>query len=195
MHGLLGVVAAAQLADQRLGFYGVDAPQLRANAPFVAVAKEELAKIAREDPPSCDTVGLLRSIGKMARDQLGRELAPVPTSAESGETALDQWEKKFWGIDNCTAAEHVLLHWRLPPDAVVSIRHHYHPEKRHNPIIPLLNLAAGAAEHRCFGLPGEEGFWKFTPENFAKAGVNERPFQPACERAQRHFHRLHSVVT
>ena len=91
-------------------------------------------------------------------------------------------------------AEKILLQWRLPSDAVISICHHYHPEKRHSPIIHLLNLAAGAAEHRLFGLPGEEAFWKFSPENFAKAGLSERRFQEACERAQRAFTRLHSVV-
>ena len=195
VHRLVGVVAAAHLADQRLNFYGIEGPKLRANALFVAVVMEELAHIANEDPPSCYTVGLLRSIGKMALDQLAEENPPVASFAESGDKALDEWEQKCWGVDNCRVAEHILLHWRLPQDAVVSIRHHYHPEKRHNPIIHLLNLAAGAAEHRCFGLPGEEGLWKFTAENFAKAGLNERQFQQACERAQRAFNRLHSVVT
>ena len=32
------------------------------------------------------------------------------------------------------------------------------------------------------------------PENFAKAGLSERTFQHASERAQRTFQRLHSVV-
>ena len=194
VHRLVGVVAAAHLADLQLGAYGVDGPRLRANALFVAVVMEELARIANEDPPSCYTVGLLRSIGKMALDQLAAKHAPVTPFAASGETALDEWEEKCWGIDNCTVAEHILLHWRLPSDAVISIRRHYHPEGRHNPIIHLLNLAAGAAEHRCFGLPGEEVFWKFTSENFAKAGLDEREFQKAAERAQRSFNRLHSVV-
>ncbi len=194
VHRLVGVVAAAHLADMRLNLYGVAGGKLRANALFVAVVMEELAKIANEDPPSCYTVGLLRSIGKMALEKLADESTPPAAFAVSGKTALDEWEQQCWGIDNCQVAEHVLLHWRLPQDAVVSIRHHYHPEKRHNPIIHLLNLAAGAAEHRCFGLPGEEVFWKFTPENFAKAGLNERQFQQACERAQRAFIRLHSVV-
>jgi hypothetical protein len=57
-----------------------------------------------------------------------------------------------------------------------------------------LNLAAGAAEHRCLGLPGEENFWQFLPENFAKAGFSQRDFQSASERAQRVYQRLHSVV-
>jgi len=194
VHRLVGVVAATQLADQQLKLYGFDGGKLRANALFTAVVMEQLAGAADEDPPACYTVGLLRSIGKMALDRLAREDLSVQAFTASGEVALDEWEQKTWGIDNCRVAEHILLHWRLPADAVISIRHHYHPEKRHNPIIHLLNLAAGAAEHRLFGLPGEEAFWKFTPENFAKAGLTERKFQEVCERAQRTFNRLHSVV-
>lgn len=194
VHRLVGVVAATQLADQQLKLYGFDGGKLRANALFTAVVMEQLAEIAGEDPRACYTVGLLRSIGKMALDRLAREDLSLQAFAASGEQALDEWELKNWGTDNCRVAEHILLHWRLPADAVISIRHHYHPEKRHNPIIHLLNLAAGASEHRCFGLPGEEGFWKFTPENFAKAGLSPRQFQEASERAQRAFHRLHSVV-
>jgi HD-like signal output (HDOD) protein len=194
VHRLVGVVAANHLADQTLKAYGFDGARLRANALFVAVVMEELAHVAAEDAPTCYTVGLLRSIGKMALEQLAKEAAPITSFVASGESALDEWETKNWGADNCHVAETILLHWRLPADTVISIRHHYHPEKRHNPIIHLLNLAAGAAEHRCFGLPGEEGFWKFTPENFTKAGVSERQFQQACERAQRTYQRLHSVV-
>jgi HD-like signal output (HDOD) protein len=194
VHRLVGVVAATQLADQQLKLYGFDGGKLRANALFTAVVMEQLAAVADEDPPACYTVGLLRSIGKMALDRLAREDLSVQGFAASGEPALDEWEQKTWGTDNCRVAEHILLHWRLPADTVVSIRHHYHPEKRHNPIIHLLNLAAGAAEHRLFGLPGEEGYWKFTPENFAKAGLTERKFQEVCEHAQRSFNRLHSVV-
>ncbi len=194
VHRLVGVAAAAHLADQPLKAYGFEGARLRANALFVAVVMEELAHVAAEDPASCYTVGLLRSVGKMALGLLAKDAPPEPSFSASGESVLDVWETKNWGTDNCHVAEKILLHWRLPADAVISIRHHYHPEKRHNPIIHLLSLAAGAAEHRCFGLPGEEVFWKFTPENFAKAGVNERQFQQACERAQRTYQRLHSVV-
>jgi hypothetical protein len=78
----------------------------------------------------------------------------------------------------------------MPAETVMAIRHHYLPGKRHNPMIHLLNLAAGAAEHRSYALAGEEGYWKFEPENFAKAGVDPREFQGAAEAADRSFHRL-----
>jgi len=189
VHRLIGVVAAAHLADLPLKHYGLDGDRLHKNSLFVAVIMEELAEATGEDPRSCYTVGLLRSIGKMALDRLAEE-APATAFALSGETELDVWEQKNWGTTNCEVAEQILLHWRLPQDAVVSIRHHYHPERRHNPIIHLLNLAAGSAQDRLYGLPGEEGFWQPSTENFAKAGISERHFQMASERAQRTFQRL-----
>jgi HD-like signal output (HDOD) protein len=194
VHRLVGAVAAVQLADQRLELYGLEGGRLRENALFVAVIMEELAELAGEEPRGCYTVGLLRSIGKMALERLvSADLSPPPF-ATSGETELDEWEQKWWGITNCQVGERILQHWRLPHETVIAIRDHYHPEHRHNPIIHLLNLAAGSAEHRCYGLPGEERFWKFTPENFTKAGIDDHQFQAATERAQRTFQRLHTAV-
>ena len=184
-------MAASQLADQPLKLYGIDGVRLRENALFCAVIMEELADLAGEEPRSSYTVGLLRTIGMMELDGLAADDPAVTPFALSGETELDVWEKKTWSITNNEVAEQILLHWRLPHETVEAISHHYHPEHRHNPVIHLLSLAAGSAEHRCYGLPGEEGYWKFTPENFAKAGVDARRFQTATERAQRTFQRLH----
>lgn len=193
VHRLVGAVAATQLGDQRLEHYGVDGPRLLENALFVAVIMEELAEECGEEPRSCYTVGLLRSIGKMALELLAKGGAGASPFATSGETELDVWEKKTWGVNNCEVAEKILVHWRLPHETVIAIKHHYHPAGKHNPVIHMLTLAAGSAEDRCCGLPGEETLLKITPENFAKAGLNERTFQKASERAQRTFQRLHAA--
>lgn len=189
VHRLIGVVAASTLAGESLQLYGIEGDRLQKNSLLTAVLMEELAVEAGEDPAGCYTVGLLRSIGKMALNRLADPAAGVAFAA-SGETELDVWEHKQWGLTNCEAAEKILLHWRLPSDTVISIRHHYRPDHRHNPIIHLLNLAAGAAEDRLLGLPGEAPFWQHTRENFAKAGIDEKRFLVASERAQRTFRRL-----
>ena len=194
VHRLVGAVAATQLADQRLDLYGVDGARMRENALFVAVTMEELAEECGEEARNCYTVGLLRSIGKMALDLLARRDPAVQPFATSGETELDVWEKKTWGMSNCDVAEKVLTHWRLPHETVIAIKYHYHPAGKHNPVIHLLALAAASAEDRCCGLPGEEPLLKITPENFTKAGLDERTFFKAGERAQRTYQRLHAAV-
>lgn len=194
MHRLVGAVAAAQLADQQLKLYGIAGETLRANSLFVAVIMEALAEETGEEPRGAYTVGLLRSIGKMALDRAARGSDDYPAFGANGETAYDEWEKQHWGMDNCAAAEVILKHWRLPHETVIAVQHHYHPAGRHNPIIHLLYLAANSAHDRLFGLPGESGYWQPKPENFVKAGISERDFLVTCERAQRTFQRLHSAL-
>jgi HD-like signal output (HDOD) protein len=194
VHRLVGAVATTQLAEQKMRLYPVDGTQLRLNTLFVAVVMEELAKWSGERPHTCYTVGLLRPIGMMALERLAGPEAAIPTYLESGETELDAWERKHWGVTNVEAAERILLHWRLPRETVTAIRHHYHPAGRHNPIIHLLALAAGAAADRFHGIPGEESFWKADAENFAKAGLHPNDFQVACGKAQRKYERLTIAV-
>ncbi len=195
VHRLVGVVAAAQLAEQRLRLYPFNATHLRQNTLFVAVLMEELAKPAGERPRSCYTVGLLRTIGMMALERIAAKQADIPPFRDSGETGLVTWEKRHWGLSNVEAAERILLHWRLPHETVLAIRHHYEPAGKHNPIIHLLRLAATAASDRFGGLPGEEGYWQITLENFTKAGITDRDFHVACERAQKKFEQLKSAVS
>lgn len=194
VHRLVGVVANAQLAEQRLRLYPFNAAHLRQNTLFVALLMEEMAKPAGERPRSCYTVGLLRTIGMMALERLASSDTHIPPFRDSGEAALDGWEQKHWGITNVEAAEKILLHWRLPHETVTAIRHHCRPEGKHNPIIHLLRLAASAASDRFGGLPGEETYWRITPENFTKAGITERDFQIASEQAQRKFEQLKAAV-
>jgi HD-like signal output (HDOD) protein len=194
VHRLVGVVAANQLADQKMRLYPIDGAKLRLNTLFVAVLMEELAKACGEHPRNCYTVGLLRTIGMMALERLAPPGSEIPPFASSGEKALDVWEQKHWDTTNVEAAERVLLHWRLPHETVSAIRYHYHPAGRHNPVIHLLKLAAAAAADRYYGIPGEQDYWVLTPENFAKAGLDLRGFQLACERAQRKYEQLKIAV-
>jgi HD-like signal output (HDOD) protein len=193
VHRLVGAVASRQLADQPLSLHGITGARLRENALFVAVVMEELAEATGEDPRSCYTVGLLRSIGKMALDRTAR--GDIPPFAGSGEPHLAAWEVKHWGMHNCRVAQLILEHWRMPLETVISIQHHYEPTGLHNPVIHLLKLAAVAAQDRYFSLPGEQHYFELLPENFTRAGVTERQYHAACERAQRTFERLHSAVT
>jgi HD-like signal output (HDOD) protein len=190
VHRLVGVVAAQQFSEYRMRFYPVDGKRLRKNALFVALTMEELAKPAKENERSCYTVGLLRTVGMMALEVMASPDARMPTFAQSGHTELCEWERQSWGTTNCEVAEKILIHWRLPHETVAAIRYHYDPAHRHNPIIHLLKLAAGAAEDRFFGVPGESAY--FTPDanNFVKAGLEPLEFQRACERAQVKFERL-----
>lgn len=194
VHRLVGVVATKQMAEQMIVLYPIDVSKLRLHTLFVAVLMEEFAKWAGERRHRCYTVGLLRTIGMMAMERLAPSLAGIPTFLESGETELDAWEKKYWGITNPEVAEKILLHWGLPHETATAIRYHCRPGNRFNPIIHLLTIAAAAATDRYYGIPGEESYWKLTTENFDRAGLKMAEYNTACEKAQRKFAQLKIAV-
>jgi HD-like signal output (HDOD) protein len=194
-HRLVGAVAAAQLSEQKISLYPIDATGLRLNALFVAVLMEELAKWSEERPHSCYTVGLLRTIGMMALERMPSPAGvPLTPFAESGESRLDSWELKNWGMTSCQAAEMILLHWKLPRETVQAIRYHTQPEGRQNPIIHLLALAAGAAANSKYGIRGEEQYWPLPMSIFDQAGMSVTDYPRACEKAQRKFEQLRKVI-
>jgi len=193
VHRLIGALASAQLSERPLQLHGVDGARLRKVSLFTALLMEELAVPAGESRRRCYTVGLLRSVGIMALEIVGRHGRIPPFNPGSGQP-LDEWEKCHWGMDNCEAAEIILHEWRLPHETVIAVRHHYRPAGYHNPIIHLLALAAGSASDRYQGIAGEEGYWKPTDENFRKAGIQLREFQQASERAQKTFQRLEAAL-
>lgn len=195
VHRLVGLVASAQLSELQVRLYPFNAAHLRQNSLFVALLMEELAKFAHERPRTSYTVGLLRNIGMMALERLTPPDAGLTPFLNSGETSIEDWERKNWGLTNPEAAEKILLHWRLPRETVSAIRHHYHPEGKHNPLTHLLKIAATAAADRFEEIPGEAGLWHISVENLRKAGIDERDFEFGCERAQRKFEHLRSMVS
>ncbi len=193
VHRLVGALASVQLAEQKLVLHGIDAARLRRISLFAAVLMEELAVPAGESRRACYTVGLLRSIGMMARELTPRGSPVEPFNPAAGQP-IDEWEKAHWGMDNCEAAQIILKEWRLPHETVIAIRHHYRPGNLHNPIIHLLALAAASAADRFEGIAGEESYWQPTADNFRKAGLEMRDYQIASERAQRTFQRLEAAL-
>lgn len=194
VHRLVGVLAATQLAEKPLEHYGLAGDRVRRVSLFTAVLMEELCKFAGESQRRCYTVGLLRSVGIMALQILARKHGHIPPYQPGIGQPLDEWERIHWGMDNTEAAEVILRDWRLPHETVSAVRHHYKPEGKHSPIIHLLSLACSAAYDRFEGIPGEEDYWKTTPENFRKAGIELRDLQIAGEKAQRIFQRLEAAM-
>ncbi len=194
IHRLVGALASSRMAEFRLDLHGVNANRLRRIALFTAVLMEELAGPAGESRRRCYTIGLLRSVGILALEIIGRGNPHIPPFNPGTGQPLDEWEKCHWGIDNCEAAEVILKEWRLPHETVLAVRHHYRPGNLHNPLIHLLALAASAASDRFEGIDGEESYWQPAAENFRKAGLDVRAYHLACERAQQTFQRLEAAL-
>ncbi len=194
VYRLVGAVAATQVTDEPLGFYGIEAHRFRANALFVALVMEELADDALHDPRAAYTVGLLRSIGKVALDRHARSVGQIAPYASETQP-IGEWERSIWGCTNADIAAKIMAAWRFPEETANAVGQHYAPGPDSLALSHLLNLCAGAADLRGFGFRGEESYWQFTPDNFARAGVDEGKLVWAAERAYRTLIRICDALT
>lgn len=192
VHRLVGFALLSQFSDGGLPNYAISSKQLRENSLFTALLMEELAIGAGEDPRYCYTVGLLRSIGKVALDKLadeaGLEIGEVPERIE--ETGIAEWERSVFGLTNTETAVMILKAWRFPNEITVAIGDHYAPEGHHMPLTHLLHLAAGMAQLLGHGLPGESGYWHDSEEVYRKAGLDPVAANQIIDHALNSFDRL-----
>lgn len=173
LYRLTGFAAAVQIVQQRLDFYGVTGAQFRENALLTALIMEQLAVFADVDRAAAYTVGLLRSIGKIALDRWVQAQGAAFAGGRydgAGIAVLSDWETATVGLNNCEAAAIIMAEWLFPAPTIEAIRDHYRPAEA-SQMANLLNIAAGAAERGGHGLPGEGSCWNTSPEQFAAGGV------------------------
>jgi HD-like signal output (HDOD) protein len=159
VYRLAGFAAAAQIVDRRLSLYGVSAAQFRENALLTALIMEQLARRAGLDQATAYTVGLLRSVGKIALDRWVEPSGADRDYESHGHGPLADWETANLGMNNCEAADIIMKDWLFPEVCIEAIREHYLPPET-LPMANLLNLAAGASERSGHGWPGERFYWE-----------------------------------
>jgi HD-like signal output (HDOD) protein len=196
IYRIAGFAAVAQMTNQSLPGYGISGARLRENALLTALILEAAAPSAAINPSDAYTVGLLRSIGKIALEGFIRDaLHRRNFDPKSGDT-IESWEKTMAGFTSCEAGAFVLNEWRFPHEIASAIGCHYLPEVQvpDSRIAALLNLAAGMAEELGFGLTGEESFWVQTPERWTAAGIDDDQLESAVAAAMKQFIRLRASV-
>lgn len=190
VYRLVGIAVLNQVGGDGLFCYGISGKKFYENSLFTALLMEELAPGAHEDPRYCYTIGLLRSIGKIALDRLARETeTPVFARMAEGDGILD-WERSAFGMTNIEAGSAILRAWRFPHEITLAVEGHYNPLGKHMPLTHLLNLAAGTAEFLGRGLEGETGYWIETEEIYRKAGIDHKRADHIIDHALRSFERL-----
>jgi HD-like signal output (HDOD) protein len=194
VYRITGFAVVAQLADQHLPLYGMSGVQLRENALLTALIMEAAAPGAGLDAREAYTAGLLRSTGKIALDRLFKGRRIVFAGGAGGED-LAAWETAHLGITNAEASALILADWRFPADTVEAIRDHYLEQPSSFALTRLLNLAAGAAELRGQGLPGEAKYWAENSESYTAAGIGPDAFERSLESAMRLFNAARAAVS
>jgi HD-like signal output (HDOD) protein len=190
VYRLVGVAVLNQVSDGGLPCYDISAKKFYENSLFTALLMEELATGAREDPRYCYTIGLMRSIGKIALDRLAREVGDTNFSKIDHGDSLLEWERSAFGMTSVEAGAVILRSWRFPEEIVLAVEGHCAPTSKHLPLTHLLNLAAGTAELLGRGLDGETGYWVDSDEVYRKAGIDQKRANSIIDRALRSFERL-----
>ena len=183
---LVGALSMQQLSEAGLPAYGVGPQRFRENALLVALLMEELAPAAKLDSAASYTLGLFRTLGKLALNRFGDGL---PDRAEPWGS-LGEWEERHFGITGNHAGAIILQNWFLSDEIVAAVKDHYMPMASDGPLTHLLNLAAGLAEEQGFSLPGEAHYWRPIGVRGATLGITEPVIVASSERAVMSFERI-----
>jgi HD-like signal output (HDOD) protein len=177
-----GAFAWRELSPGPLRLYNVSADALWRSSVFTGLLMQELAPAAGVSSALAFLAGLLRSVGKVVLDELARRTAEIPPYTPGPEN-LAEWEESMLGYTNVEVAAAAFEVWRFPLEIGTAVRCHYAPSDNVRPMAQLLNLAAGTADLRGFGITGEEEFWHFSPATMAACNLDRETISAAEAKA------------
>jgi HD-like signal output (HDOD) protein len=187
---LVGTATAGRLSESALVCYDISAKLLRDNMLYAAFAAEALARPAGIDPRVAYNAGLVRAVGMMVLDRVGRrDAASTPLYSSGRWPEYGEWEASVFGVTSSEVTALVLNEWGFPVELTAAARSHYLTESSafQQPLAALLNVANGLARHVCRTFRGEEARWDITPEKLSAAGVTEDDFGPAVVATEAAF--------
>ena len=157
---LVGVAAIADVADARMPCYGYTGEAFSAHNLCTALVAEGIARKVKSDTRLAYTAGLLRCIGQILLDRIGREsLAPSQSFPDSGNGNLIEWERNVFGLAHFEVASLLLRHWGFPDAVVRAVAHDHSLDSRPTLLAQQLHLAEAIARFSGFGLYGEDVSW------------------------------------
>lgn len=187
---LVGTATAGRLSESALVCYDISAKLLRDNMLYAAFAAEALARPAGIDPRVAYNAGLVRAVGMMVLDRVGRrDPASTPLFSPARWPEFGAWEASVFGVTSADVTALVLNEWGFPADLTAAVQAQYltEPGALEQPLAALLNVANGLARHVCRTFRGEEAWWEITPDKLRAAGVTEDDFGPAVVATEAAF--------
>lgn len=170
---LVGVATNASLADSALRCYGYPAERMSAHNLCSALVSEGIAKRIKYDTRPAYTAGLLRSIGRLLLDRVGREKLTInETYPESLERNQLLWEKKMFGINHFQVAGLLLNEWAFPEVVTEAVRYDRSLETPPPPLAKILNLTECIVRFVGYGLEDDANSWGIPHEELAAVGLS-----------------------
>ncbi len=187
---LVGIASVAGLVDRALTFYGISAERMRESILMHALASEALAERCDVDPRQAYAGGLLRTLGVMVLERVGRERQPAPEIYDGQRfSTYSAWEDDAFGVTSNEVTTTVLDEWRFSPELVSALQHHMLTGEAgyDDRLACVLNLAGAVVAEAGLALPGESAAWVPTDHKFLATGLDARNLLVVGEEVQRAF--------
>jgi HD-like signal output (HDOD) protein len=189
---LVGIASVAGLVDRALTFYGIGAERMRESILMHALASEALAKRCAVDPRQAYAGGLLRTLGVMVLERIGRERQPAPDVFDGQQfSTYTEWENYAFGVSSTEVTTTVLDEWRFSPELVSALKNHLFTsdDGYDDRLACVLNLAGAIVVEVGLALPGESAAWVPTDNKFSVTGLDALKLREVGAEAQLLFQR------
>lgn len=197
IYRLVGIATSTKLAERALNYYRISGEALCSNILVTALACEELAKEAGDDARVAYTAGLMRALGMIVLDRVGRErLSPNAAYDHARYKGFSTWEANVFGFANPEVAALILSEWKFPAPIVSAVREQYlsRESDHQNPLACTLNLAGWIASKSGHALAGDSRYWEITPKKLECARLSEAQVNDALTATKFSFERLQACL-
>jgi HD-like signal output (HDOD) protein len=189
---LVGIATVSGLVDRALTCYNISAERMRESLLLHALAAEAIAQRVDVDPRMAYAGGLLRALGIMVLDRIGREQKPAPEmyTPEQYPTYV-AWERTAFGLTNPDAITTILDEWRFAPELVSALEGHLlaNGTGLSDRMACVLNLAGSIVAEAGLALPGDARAWVPTPQKFFATGLDAEQLREIAGVARALFER------
>lgn len=173
VYRLVGVATNEGLASEGLRCYGFSAEAYQRHNLLSALIAERLAQVTRADAPSAYTAGLLRRIGQLLLDQIGRSrIQPEDYFAAVGAGRAADWEKNTFGVDHYEVAALLLGEWGFPDEIVTAVAHQHGADGEMSRLARVVDLTDNLVRLAGHGLTSDEAEWGVPQDKLSALGID-----------------------
>ncbi|MCX6937460.1 MAG: HDOD domain-containing protein [Verrucomicrobia bacterium] len=172
VYRLVGSASNSSIGEKGLSCYGFSADDYRRHNLFSALVAEQLAIITKMDARAAYTAGLLRGIGQLLLDGVGRtSLSPSEGFVQCGAGRAVEWERRFFGVTHYEVAGILLAEWGFPEEIVDAVRHAHSEAGEISRLSKLIDITDNIVRIAGFGLTADEAEWGVPQEKLEALGI------------------------
>ncbi len=173
VYRLVGIASNESLAAEGLRCYGFAAEAFQRHNLLSALIAERLALVVNADAPSAYTAGLLRRVGQLLLDQVGRsrlDAAHYFTATGAGRAA--DWETETFGVNHYQVAATLLGAWGFPAEIVAAVAHGHGSDAEMSRLARVVDLTDNLVRLAGHGLTSDEAEWGVPQDKLAALGID-----------------------